>query len=202
MGRGGMRFGAGRPAYRAKAEQLRRIDVRQWAARGYLHGACSFSWSWHRGEEHTGTIGVYVHGPDALTLCYTCTLDGVARDVVERLGIVSTPCRYGGARQWFLCPCCARRVALLYMRGQTFACRHCKRVAYSSQSEDAIDRMWRKQSKIEARLDANGQRPKGMRRANYERLRDKVWDCEWRREELLERYVAYRGMAGRMKSGS
>ncbi len=186
MGRGGMRFGAGRPAYRAKAEQLRRIDVRQWAAHGYLRGACSFSWSWHRGEEHTGTIGVYVQGPDALTLRYTVTTDGVARDVVEKLGIVSTPCSYGGARQWFMCPCCARRVVLLYMRGQTFACRHCKRVAYSSQSEDAIDRTWRKQAKVEAKLVGNWQRPKGMRRATFDRLRGQIWECEVRRDDLIE----------------
>jgi hypothetical protein len=190
MGRGGMRFGAGRRGYRAKAEQLRRIDVRQWAERGYLRGACSFSWTWHRGDEHTGTIGVYVHGPDALTLRYTVSGEGAARDVAERLGIVSTPCGFGGARPWFLCPCCARRVAVLYMRGQTFACRVCMGVAYSSQSDDELGRMWRKQSKIEAKLGNDCRRPKGMRQATYARLMDQRWELEMRRDDALAVFVA------------
>jgi hypothetical protein len=189
MGRGGMRFGAGRPGHRAKAEQLRRIDVRLWAKRGYLRDACSFSWSWHRGDEHTGIIGVYVHGPDALTLRYTVSGEGAARDIAERLGIVNTPCGFGGTRPWFLCPSCARRVCLLYMRGQTFACRLCKGVAYTSQSEDTSGRLWRKQSKIESRLAEHWQRPKGMRQTTYARLRNHLWDLEWRRDELLEELI-------------
>lgn len=180
-----MRWGAGRPGYRAKAEQLQRVDVREWARRGYLRGPCSFSWSWNRGGEPSGSIGVAVHGPDALTLRYTFTVDKVARDVAERLTVVNTPCAYGGARPWFSCPRCARRVALLYLRGGYFACRLCKRVAYSSQSDDDLDRLWRRQGKIEKRLGANWQRPKGMRLRTYDRLFAELLDCEERRDAAL-----------------
>jgi hypothetical protein len=41
--------------------------------------------------------------------------------------------------------------------------------------------MWRKQSKIEARLGENWRRPKGMRQHTYERL----VDCEARRDEAF-----------------
>lgn len=185
MGTGGMRCGAGRPGYRAKAEQLQRVDVREWARRGYLRGARSFSWSWTRGGEPSGSIAVAVHGPDAVTLRYTFTADKVARGVEERLTIINTPCAYGGARPWFACPRCARRVAVLYMRGGYFACRHCKRVAYSSQSEDILDRLWRKQHRIEKRLDADWRRPKGMRRHTYDRLFAELIECEEGRDVAL-----------------
>lgn len=185
MGTGGMRYGAGRPGYRAKAEQLQRVDVREWARRGYLRGPCSFSWSWNRGGEPSGSISVAVHGPDALTLRYTFTSEGHPRDVAERVAIVRTPCPYGGARPWFGCPRCARRVAVLYLRGGYFACRRCKRVAYSSQSEDILDRLWRKQQWIEARLDESWRRPKGMRQSTYRLLIDKLSDLECHRDSLL-----------------
>lgn len=193
MGTGGMRRGAGRPGYRAKAEQLQRIDVREWARRGYLRGACSFSWSWNRGGEPSGSIGVAVHGPDSLTLRYTFTVDKVGRDVAERLTIINTPCAYGGVRPWFACPRCAGRVAVLYMRGGYFACRHCKRVAYSSQSEDILDRLWRRQHRIETRLGADWRRPKGMRQRTHARLVERLLDLEERRDEaftlLVERLI-------------
>lgn len=189
MGTGGMRCGAGRPGYRAKAEQLQRVDVREWARRGYLRGACSFSWSWNRGGEPSGSIGVSVHGPDALTLRYTFTADSGARNVAERLTILNSACAYGGARPWFACPRCARRVAMLYLRGGYFACRRCKRVAYSSQSEDALDRLWRKQHRIEARLGQHWRRPKGMRQATYRPLINELVDLEVRRDSLLSAFV-------------
>jgi len=186
MGTGGARLGAGRPGYRAKAEQLHRVDVREWARRDYLRGACTFSWSWSRGDEKTGSISVHVHSPDVLTLRYTLTQNGEPSNVVDRVTIVRTACPYGGTRPWFKCTRCARRVAVLYLRRGYFACRHCQRVAYSSQSSDVLDRMWRKQSKIEARLDDDWRRPKGMRWPTYERLLDKLAECEaWREEAFV-----------------
>jgi hypothetical protein len=95
------------------------------------------------------------------------------------------PCNFGGARPWFQCPRCARQVAQLYMRAGRFACRHCQRVAYSSQAEDVLDRTWRKQQRLEAKLGEYWRRPKGMRLRTYERLIDGVADCDERREAAL-----------------
>ena len=103
MARGGSRWGAGRPGYRVKAEQLQRVDVREWVRRGYLGRSGGFSWSWQRGGEPTGSIAVYMSPPDFLTLKYTFTIDGVSRDVSERVSIARTPCPYGGSRPWFTC---------------------------------------------------------------------------------------------------
>ena len=85
---------------------------------------------------------------------------------------------------------CPRRVAVLYLRQGVFACRHCQRVAYSSQSDDALDRMWRKQAKIEGRLVDNWRRPKGMRQCTYQRLIGTLNDCEERRENAFAVFAA------------
>ena len=71
------------------------------------------------------------------------------------------------------------------MRAGRFACRHCQRVAYATQSCDALDRMWRKQAKLEARLGENWRRPKGMRQHTYDRIFDAVMDCEDRRNNAF-----------------
>lgn len=180
-----MRWNAGRPGYRVKAEHLCRVDVREWARRGYLRGPCTFSWRWHRGDEPAGSIGVSVHGSNALTLTYTFGTGDDKRDVAVRVTLTDTPCAYGGTRQWFACPRCARRVAILYLRGGYFACRVCKRVAYGSQSDDALDRMWRKQQKIERKLGEHWRRPRGMRHRTYDRLIAALCDCEERRDRAL-----------------
>ena len=185
MGTGGMRYGAGRPSYKVKAEQLQRVDIGRWHSGGYLRTGCSFTWSWHRGDEPTGSIGVLVRGADSLALQYMMGNDDQRRDRSQTIQLTHTACNYGNSRPWFACPVCQRRAGVLYMRGSRFACRHCQRVAYTSQSSDLLDRMWRKQSKIEARLDAHWQRPKGMRSKTYDRLIERLLTCEDRRERAF-----------------
>lgn len=185
MARGGARFGAGRPAYKAKGEYLHRVDVRIWARREMLDSYGSFTWSWNRGGEPMGRIGVLVEPKSTVTLQYTLPNDGEARHINERVRLQYTPCHFGGARPWFHCPRCAAKVAVLYLRGGRFACRHCQRVAYSSQSEDVMARTWRKQGQLEAKLADDWQRPKGMRHATYARLMDRLTDCEQRRDEAF-----------------
>ena len=85
------------------------------------------------------------------------------------------------------------------MRAGRFACRHCQRVSYSSQSCDLLDRMWRKQTRIEARLGEHWQRPKGMRHHTYDRLLDQLEVCEQRREDAFCKFTArFLAMTGAM----
>jgi hypothetical protein len=171
MGTGGMRYGAGRPGYRAKAEQLQRVDIRIWRRGGYLNAGRSFSWSWNRGGELTGSIGVLVHDAHSLVvLQYMIGGEGERRDGTQTIRLAHTACSYGNTRPWFVCSQCHRRAGLLFLRWGRFACRHCQRVAYSSQSDDVLDSMWRKHQKIERRLGEHWRRPKGMRHRTYDRL--------------------------------
>lgn len=192
MGRGGMRFGAGRPGHRLKAEHMQRIDVRELARRGYLSQDNFFIWQWHCGGEPSGSITAQVSMGEAVTLRYTVTLaNSTPKDVADRVRLVTTPCAFGGTRTWFACPCCTQRVAVLYLRGGRFACRRCQKVAYASQSCNSMALAWRKQHKLEARSDAHWQRPKGMHERTYQRLVQGINDCEERRDAGLARFMAH-----------
>jgi len=70
----------------------------------------------------------------------------------ERVEISQTPCFLGGARPYFLCPECDRRVAILYNH-RYWACRNCHGLAYASENEARGDRRLRKIFKARARLN-------------------------------------------------
>ena len=190
MGKGGMRYGAGRPSYKVKAEHLLRVDIGRWHRGGYLHAGRSFTWSWHRGDEPTGNIGVLVHGADSLRLQYMVGSDDQRRDGSQTIRLARTACNYGKSRPWFVCPVCQRRAGVLYMRAGRFACRRCQKVAYASQSCDLLDRLWRKQSKIESRLVQHWQRPKGMRQRTYDAIFAELSNLDERRDKAFTEFAA------------
>ena len=190
MGRGGLRIGAGRPGWHIKAEHCLRLDVRDLARRELLLGG-AFSWRWKNTEtgEERGAISIAVSS-DSVGLHFVC--DG--SPVQQTVPIERTPCHYGGTRPWFRCPCCHRRVAVLYLRGGRFMCRYCGRVVYASQSDDLIGRTWRRQWKLERRLGENWRRPKGMHRRTRERILERIFECESVRDEAIENFC--RRLAG------
>lgn len=186
MGKGGMRWGAGRPGWHVKAEHCRRLDVRRWHREGLLRPGTSSAWVWTDAEsgERRASIGFSVA---AYSVNLSFNLNG--EPITQHVPLDRTPCTYGGVRPWFRCPKCSRRVAVLFLRAAGFACRRCQRVAYASQSDDPCGRTWRKQSKLEARLAENLKRPRGMHRQTYERLLAVIWQCEEMRDCLLARYL-------------
>lgn len=187
MGRGGHRWNAGRPGWHVKAEHCLRLDVRRWHRDGFLRPGASGTWRWtdsYSGEER-GIIGYRVR-EEHVHLDYS--VDGVPSG--QTVALARTRCNYGGTRPWFICPVRGERVAVLFMRAGRFACRHCQRIAYASQSDDMIGRTWRKQRKTEAKLGENWQRPKGMHRATRERLLSIILDCEERRDVAIAGHLS------------
>ena len=186
MGTGGTRYGAGRPAQHSKAEHCKRLDVRRWHREGVLQAGVSGSWVWSDSAtgEHTGSIG-YSVCDGLVNLNYS--VNGQPSN--QRIALTRTPCTYGGVRPWFVCPVHGERVAVLYLRAGRFACRHCQGIAYASQSDDAIGRDWRKQSKLESKLGRGWARPKGMHHATRERLVSAIIDCELRRDDAIDGYL-------------
>ena len=70
------------------------------------------------------------------------------------------------------------------------------RVGYASETEDRMGRVWRKQHKLEAKLDEDGQRPKGMRSQTYERIRAQIEAVEERKDA-----VCYLGIMSMIRCG-
>jgi hypothetical protein len=172
--------------YGAKAtvEGTRSIDVLDWYRRGYFSRSVGFSWEWRTRGEKTAAILVE-SDRDSVTLKYRSHSYGTDwSDVAQRVPVVWTPCRFGGERPWFVCPAysngryCGRHVAKLYDGGNTFACRHCYQLAYSSQQKSGYDRGLYRAQKIReglggsaSMLDPFPDKPKHMHWRTYDRLR-------------------------------
>jgi hypothetical protein len=190
-----MRYGAGRPGWHAKTAGKLTVDVRRLQRDGHLSAQYRMTWQWSNGA----TIGLET-SPDDVALSYRYKdRQGEWRDVNQRVTLTRTPCHYGGSRPWFACPRCRERVAILYLWNVPL-CRKCAKLVYPSQAEDAIARSWRRSQKIAKRLgqDADAwmapRRPKGMRLATFERLREQWWAEEQLRDEMLAVFVRRLGL--------
>ena len=194
-------FGSGRPSGsgRDKVEYSRSIDVNRLHREGCLHAGWMGGWQWNRGAEKVASINLRAE-PDWLHLSYRVRIAGGEWDNIEEpVRVVRVPCRFGGARPYFICPgvvndiACGRRVAKLHGPGRYFLCRHCYRLAHASQSEGTWDRTLRRANKIKQRLGGDPgmaapfpPKPKGMWRRTYDRLREEAFDAEMRAEEAFE----------------
>jgi hypothetical protein len=191
-------FGSGRPSGsgRNKVEACRSIDANRLNREGCLRPGWRGGWQWTSDGEKVASIILRAEA-DVLRLSYSVRIGGGDwEDVKEAVHIVRLPCRFGGARPYFICPgvangiACGRRVAKLYGPGRYFLCRDCYRLAHASQSEGAWDRTLRRANKIRQRLDGDPgmaapfpARPKGMWHRTYERLREHAFDAEMRADE-------------------
>lgn len=171
--------------------ELRSIDVRQMAREDAL-GFGFHAWTWWRDGVRVASIGFHIEErsarPGRLVLDYRARSgDGEWRDVRDPVALEWTACRYGGWRPWFLCPGyghgigCGRRVALLYLGGGYFRCRHCLRLVYESQRESSGDRGLVKAQRIRQRLGGSGNmmepfppKPPRMHWRTYDRLREEA----------------------------
>ena len=156
------------------------IDIRWMKKQGFLHPGVIGQLSWTRRGK---TIGSNCFGvtSDYLILCYQYSQnDGGEKFIKQIVYFDWTACTYGGRRQWFLCPKCGRRVAIVY-GGEQFFCRGCHNLTYASQQESRADRLMRRSRKIRLRLGGGVNlleplpcKPKNMHWETYRRLYDKA----------------------------
>ncbi len=101
-------------------------------------------------------------GPRVLIVKPTLT-DALGREHrlnISKVGVTSTPCRFGNQRWWFICPssACGRRVAKLYFPpGENqYLCRHCHGLSYEARQKhrdiryDSASKLARYRTKFEA----------------------------------------------------
>lgn len=150
------------------------LDLRLITRRGLLVPGNRFSWHWRvHGQESAGiTIAV-----ESAALILSYRRRGIGDVVEQRVYLQSSPCHLGGSREWFTCPRCGRRVAVLYAPRQYFACRQCGGLAYATQKKGVGDRASSKANKIRRKLEwplgilnDTGGKPKGMHWSTYLRL--------------------------------
>lgn len=156
---------------------MRALDIRKLHRDGLLKPGGSFNWQWSRCGDVVASIGGKVDTINSVTLSY-CTRPqgGEWQDKRYQVIVDWTACHYGGRRPWWLCPCCGRRVAVLW-GGSTYACRHCHRLAYQSTRNSPVSKAFARADKVRKRLGwcagiahPPGDRPKGMHQKTFERL--------------------------------
>jgi hypothetical protein len=161
------------------------IDARLWRREGLLRAGECFPYSWTHAGETAGRIHVRIESNEAILRFHFYPQRGVSELVEQYVPFEWTACHFGGSRPWFRCTAtvngekCRRRVARLYLGASpVFACRHCHDLVFASQLESVGFRGLGRARKVRMRLgsapDLFGpfpERPKGMHRKTYERLR-------------------------------
>lgn len=193
-------YGSGRKFGANVTDDYRQIDIRRWQREGLLAPGNCINWQWSRNGEKIAAITAKVD-TGRLRLIYNyCAPNSKDWEALDYpIQLQATPCHYGGVRYWFTCPAvgCGRRVAILYLGGKYFACRHCYQLAYQSQRESQCDRGHRGANKVRVRLgwepgilNLPEGKPKGMHWLTYNRLMQK---------QLRYATDAHRGMIATFK---
>lgn len=175
-------YSSGRRGGKSTTNDMHVLDIRKIQRAGLLVPGRSFGWQWSRGGEKIASINLRTDFESPLskvTLDYrTRPHGGEWKDMNYPVYVSWTGCNYGGQRVWWLCPArgCGRRVAVLY-GGSVYACRHCHKLAYRTQREDAGDRAGSRADTIRKLLgweagilNGDGGKPKGMHWATFMRL--------------------------------
>jgi len=125
--------------------------------------------------------------PAAIVLISRVLADTEWKYHFQRVPIHRTKCHLGGERPWFNSwsllagNFVAGALQSYYRAGHLFACRHCLGLVYASQQEIPVRRAMRRAQKIKMRLGGSDdplepfpQKPRGMHRRTYRRLREQA----------------------------
>lgn len=175
-------LGSGRRStYDAKdtTEGARPLDIRKLKRGGLLTPGRTFGWQWTFNDRPIANIQIRVEAERVMLLYrHRSSRDAEWRAVEQPIYLDHTRCTYGGTRCWWICPCCERRVAILFGPGMLYECRQCYKLVYTCQREGKSDRAARRAGTIRRKLaweagflNGSGIRPKGMRWRTYEHLK-------------------------------
>jgi hypothetical protein len=190
---GGSRSSAGRPAIRRKCEQTPSLDIRKLLRRGLLKAGQSYRWYWSSGADRVGSVNVLVL-PDRVILSDQRTTNGGPQWAEHTVWIERVAGGYG-SRRMFACPQCGQRCAIVYFGSNSVACRTCLRLAFVSESKDAIDRLWLRQRRIERRLAGldkiwdGWSRPRGMHQTTFSRLTERIGQIQQKKDRAFAAHV-------------
>jgi hypothetical protein len=155
----------------------------RWQREGLLRAGQCFPLRWNRNSQVVTAISVTTK-TDRVILSYRHPSHGDSyADLEYSVRLDWTPCHFGRQRGWFLCPArgCGRRVAILYLGGAVFACRHCYQLGYQSQTEAPYLRAISRAQAIRIKLGGSANlnepfpwKPEGMRWSTFQRLRRKA----------------------------
>lgn len=160
---------------KALTDEYLHLDIAAFARSVDLTKFRAGSWQWKFSSGSEASI-TYIVSPERQGVNLQYTTGDKHYDYL--VSVVTTQPNYGGARYWWLCPSCNKRVRILY-GGKIFACRKCHNLTYET-TQTGGDRMTTIDNRlynIRRKLGAKGgihdqlpERPKGMHDKTYSRL--------------------------------
>jgi hypothetical protein len=72
---------------------------------------------------------------DSIYLIFPHISSTGGKSFFQEILLTNTRCNLGGQRFWFVCEC-GRRVGILYLGNEQFACRNCQNLTYQSRNEN------------------------------------------------------------------
>lgn len=178
-----MAINSGRAGTKRSTDSMHALDIRKIARAGLLVPGGTLTWQWSRGSNVLASIGGIVDSTTSVTLHYRTRKHGCEwQDKRYQVMVEWTACNFGGERPWWLCPCCGRRVAVLW-GGTTYACRQCHKLAYQSTRNTSESQAFARADKVRKQLGWRagiayppGDKPKGMHQQTYERWLLRYYD--------------------------
>jgi len=171
---------------RAVVESCLPLDIRRLKREGGRLG-------WHTLSYSSGASISFVGTREALKLSYRAA----GQPVDEAIAVVPAAMHFGGSREFFLCPGCGRRFAILYSVHGYFRCRRCNQMAYRTQNETPHGRALLMAGKLWKRAGCewggDGEKPKWMQWRTFNRLMERAeeaygasWDTPMMRRLMAE----------------
>lgn len=162
--------GAHRRRRRPKCEQFLRLDIRALTRQGLLQSGKDADLEMVSHDANHAAVVHLLTKDEGIELFYDLG-DGSNKPprITCFVRVERTSCRYGGSRPWFRCPRCDSRRAVLFgfASDGRFGCWSCIDVVYTSQDERKIERLWRRQAKLERSLVDGYRKPKSMRWSTF-----------------------------------
>lgn len=191
-------YGSGRPGYKRKAEGCRTLNVNRLNRENCLRPGLQGAWEWSSDGKKVASVNFKITEV-GVVLDYRIKLyDDDWETISQTVPLTHVDCNFGNQRPYFQCPGvvngrhCGRRVGKLFLGGKYFLCRHCYKLAYTSQSEPTYDRALRRANKLRTGLGGEpgtanwiAQKPKGMWQRTYQRKRWEINHYEHRANTLF-----------------
>jgi hypothetical protein len=182
---------------------MRRVaDARRQGVEGMVAVEQRMGWARRGEDEPWAWVNVLVEAwPDSADATLRFDIDHVSRSTgpqVQRVGIASVPCNYGGVRWHWVCPATGRHVRGLYLPngGTRFLSRAAYKLRWLTTCSTKLAKSHIRLERIAKKLGAEYRgfthepppRPKWMRWWTYERLA-----AEWRAAAARHDAVWYAG---------